>query len=129
MKDKKIFELEYILKTSPKVLDNVLFTPSGLADWFCDDVNVKDDIYSFEWDGYIEQARLLSLKKGQAIKWQWIEDEEEGIDTYFGFRYHIDPLTNAVILTISGSSTEEDMKEAKALWEQHVSDLRRLIGA
>ena len=129
MKDKKIFELEYVLKTSPKVLDNVLFTQSGLADWFCDDVNIKDDIYSFEWDGYIEQARLLSLKKGQAIKWQWIEDEEEGIDTYFGFRYHVDPLTNAVILTVSGAATDEDSKEAKALWEQHVSDLRRLIGA
>lgn len=129
MKDKKIFELEYVLKTSPKVLDNVLLTPDGLADWFCDDVNVKDDVYSFEWDGYTEEARLLSLKKGHHIRWQWIEDEEEGLDTYFEFKYHIDPLTNAVILTVSGAATDEDTKEAKALWEQHVSDLRRLIGA
>lgn len=129
MKEKKIFELEYILKTSPKVLNNVLFTPTGLADWFCDDIQVEDDIYSFEWDGYAEEARLLGVKNGSYIKWQWIEDEEDGLKTYFGFKYHIDPVTNAVILTVSGSSTEDDMEETKALWEQHVNDLRRLIGA
>lgn len=129
MNVKSIFELEYIVKTSPKVLDTVLFTPSGLAEWFCDDVNVKEDIYSFEWDGYIEKARLLGIKQGQFIKWQWLEDEEEGIETYFGFRYHIDPVTNAVVLTVTGFATADEMDESKALWEQHISDLKRLIGA
>jgi hypothetical protein len=129
VKDKKIFELDYVLKTSPKVLDNALFTVSGLADWFCDDVNVKDGIYSFEWDGYIEKARLLSSKNGHFIKWQWLEDEEEGHDVCFGFKYHIDPLTNAVIMTVYGSAFDDEMDEAKALWEQHVQDLKRVIGA
>lgn len=129
MKVKNIFELEFVLKTSPKVLNNMLFTPNGLAEWFCDDVNVKEDIYYFNWDGYIEEARLLSSKQGQYIKWQWIEDEEEGLDTQFGFKYHIDPITNAVILTVIGSSTEEELVESKALWESHINDLRKLIGA
>lgn len=129
MKAKSIFELEYIVKTSPKVLNNVLFTPGGLSEWFCDDVNVKDDIYSFEWDGYAEEARLLGIKQGQFIKWQWLEDEEEELETYFGFRYHIDPVTNAVILTVTAFATNEEMDEAKALWEQHITDLKRLIGA
>ncbi|MCO5261033.1 MAG: START-like domain-containing protein [Crocinitomicaceae bacterium] len=123
------FELEFILQTSPKVLNNALFTPSGLADWFCDDVNVKEDIYSFDWDGYIEEARLLSNKPGHHIRWQWIEDEEEGYDTHFGFKFQTDPLTNAVILTVSGSADEGEENEAKALWEQHINDLKRLIGA
>lgn len=129
MNVKTIFELEYILKTSPKVLNNVLFTPSGLADWFCDDVNVKEDVYTFEWDGYTEEARLLGFKQGQFIKWQWLEDEEEGLDTHFGFRYHIDAITNAVILTVTAFATEDELEEAKALWEQHINDLKRLIGA
>ncbi len=129
MKDKKNFELEYILKTSPKVLDTVLFTPAGLADWFCDDVNVKDEIYAFDWDGYVEEARLISVKRGNSIAWRWIEDEEEGLETFFGFKYHIDPITNAVVLTVSGSSTDEEYEETKALWDQHVIDLKRLIGA
>lgn len=129
MNVKEIFELEYVLKTSPKVLNNVLFTPDGLSDWFCDDVNVKEDIYSFEWDGYTEEARLLGLKQGQFIKWQWLEDEEEGLDTYFELRYQIDPITNAVILTVTSFASKDEIEESKALWEQHINDLKRLIGA
>jgi hypothetical protein len=129
MNVKSIFELEYVLKTSPKVLNTVLFTPAGLADWFCDDVNIKDDIYSFEWDGYTEEARLLNLKSGQYAKWQWLEDEEEGLETYFEFKYHIDPITNAVILTVTSFASEDELEESKALWEQHINDLKRLIGA
>lgn len=129
MNVKSIFELEYILKTSPKVLNNVLFTPDGLADWFCDDINVKEDIYSFEWDGYTEEARLLGMKSGQFIKWQWLEDEEEDLDTYFELKYKIDPITNAVIFTVTSFASEDEMEESKALWEQHINDLKRLIGA
>jgi len=129
METKTVFEVEYIIKTPTKVLDNVLFTLDGIAEWFCDNVNVRDDIYTFEWDGYTEQARLLELKHGQLIKWRWLEDEEEGLETEFGFRYHMDPITNFVVLTVTGSSTTEELKETKALWEQHINDLRRLIGA
>ena len=126
---KKNFELEFILRTSPKVLNNLLFTPNGLADWFCDDVDVKEDIYTFHWEGYVEEARLLSSKPGQYIKWIWMEDEDEGHDTHFGFKYHIDPITKAVILTVNASAEENEEEEATALWQQQIGDLKRLIGA
>ena len=38
MTKKEQFELEYVLKTSPKVLDKLLSTPDGLSEWFADDV-------------------------------------------------------------------------------------------
>ena len=60
MKEK--FEMEYLLKTSIRVLDNMIGSPSGLSEWFADNVTVRDDIYSFEWDGSIEEARLLQRK-------------------------------------------------------------------
>lgn len=129
MTDKKLFELEFLLKTTPKILDKMLFTANGLAEWFSDDVHVNEDIYEFEWDGYIEEARLLSSKNGQYIKWQWIEDEEEELDTFFGFKYHVDPLTKSVILTVTGSSTDDELEESKALWEKQINNLKRLIGA
>lgn len=129
MNDKEIFELEYILKTSPKVLNNALFTPDGLADWFCNDVNVKDDIYSFEWDGFIENARLLEFKQGNFIKWKWLEDEENELETYFELKCQIDPITNAVILIVTSFASQDELAESKALWEQHINDLKRYIGA
>ena len=57
MKEK--YELEFLLKTSPRVLEKLINTPDGLSEWFADDVNINDDIYSFEWDGNEEEARLL----------------------------------------------------------------------
>ena len=76
MADKEKFEMEFLLRTSTKVLDNMISTPSGLSEWFADDVNIKDDVYSFIWDGSEEEARLLSKKTGSKVKWQWIEDED-----------------------------------------------------
>ena len=45
--DKVKLELEYIINTSPTILFNCLSTPSGLSEWFADDVNIKNDRYTF----------------------------------------------------------------------------------
>ena len=103
MKEK--YKLEFLLKTNPRVLDKLLSTPDGLADWFADDVRVSDDIYTFEWDGNSEPARLLQLKMNSKIRFQWIEDEEEGLDTYFELAYIVDPMTSSVILHITDFAT------------------------
>ena len=110
MANKEKFELEYVLKTSPKVLDKLISTPDGLSEWFADDVMVKDDIYTFEWDQSEEQARLISKKQGENIKWQWIYDEEDDLETFFEMRYTIDPMTKAVIFTVVdyAESTEKE---------------------
>lgn len=125
MSTKKKFELEYLLNTSPKVLENMLFTPSGLSEWFADDVNIKDDVYTFIWDDEEEQARLVTKKLGEKIKWQRLEDEE----SYFQLHYEIDPMTKAVILRVTDCTDEEDIEESMALWEYQINELRRIIGA
>ena len=123
------YKLEFLLKTNPRVLDKLLSTPDGLADWFADDVRVSDDIYTFEWDGNSEPARLLQLKMNAKISFQWIEDEEEGLDTYFELAYIVDPMTSSVILHITDFATPADLESSSALWHQAVSDLKRIIGA
>jgi uncharacterized protein YndB with AHSA1/START domain len=125
MKEK--YKLEFLLKTNPRVLDKLLSTPDGLADWFADDVRVSDDIYTFEWDGNSEPARLLQLKMNSKIRFQWIEDE--GLDTYFELAYIVDPMTSSVILHITDFATPADLESSSALWHQAVSDLKRIIGA
>jgi len=126
---KEKFELEYLLKTSPKVLNNMLSTPSGLSEWFADDVNIKDEIYTFIWDGSEEEARLISLRPNAKVRWQWMEDEEEGLETYFEFRFDIDPMTKVVILIVTDFAEPDEMEETKALWEQQINELKRVLGA
>lgn len=128
--DTKI-ELEYVLKTSPKVLENLIGTPSGLAEWFSDDVNVKDDIYTFVWGKSEEQARLLFNKKNQ-IRWRWLhyEESEETMHCFFELSYEIDSLTKDIIFKViavsDAETTEEDLH---LLWDNGINDLRRVLGA
>ena len=129
MGEKRKIELEYLLKTSLKVFENMLFTPSGLAEWFAEDVNVKDDIYNFHWDGSDEKAKLLGKKQGHFIKWQWLKDEEEGLDTYFQMECSVDSMTKALVLNITDFADEEDYDEIKMLWESAVHELKRVLGA
>ena len=129
MTKKEQFELEYVLKTSPKVLDKLLITPDGLSEWFADDVIVKGEIYTFHWDGSEEQAKLLTKKSGEGIRWQWIADEEDDLDTYFEMRYTIDPMTKAVILSITDFAESNEKDQVVRLWESQITDLRRVIGA
>lgn len=129
MTSKEQFDLEYVLKTSPKVLDKLLSTPDGLSEWFADDVIIKDDVYVFMWDGSEEHARLISKKPGESIKWQWLSDEDEDLDTYFEMCYTIDPITKAVILKVSDFAEKDERDEMTRLWETQIGELRRVIGA
>jgi len=123
------YELEFLLRTSSRALDNMLFTPAGLSEWFADDVSIKDDILTFEWEGSEEEARILSKKISDKIKWQWIEDEEDDIDSFCELKYQVDPMTKAVILNITDFAEESDIEESKRLWEQQIGELKRVLGA
>jgi hypothetical protein len=129
MTKKEKFELEYVLRTSPKVLDKFLTTPDGLSEWFADDVIVRDDIYTFLWDGSEEQAKLITKKAGESIKWQWLNDEDDELDTYFEMKYMIDPMTKAVILTITDFAEPSEKEEVRRLWESQIADMRRVMGS
>jgi len=127
MKEK--YELEFLFKTLPRVLENMIATPSGLCEWFADDVNVDDDIYSFEWDGNIEKARMINHKLHTKIRFRWLSDEEEGLDTYFEISYLVDPMTSSVAVIITDFAYPEDKESAILLWGQQVHTLKRLLGA
>ena len=127
MKEK--YELEFLLKTSPRVLEKLINTPDGLSEWFADDVNIKDDIYSFEWDGNEEEARLLQNKPNAKIRWRWLSDEEDGLDVYFEIAYIVDPMTASVSLQITDFAYPSDKESAIMLWNQQVNDLKRVIGS
>lgn len=127
MKEK--FELEYLLKTSIRVLDNMIGSPSGLSEWFADNVTVRDDIYSFEWDGSIEEARLIQRKMNSKMKFKWLDDEENGDDYYFEINFEVDSMTSTVSLKVVDFAEPGEIESAKMLWEQQINDLKRIIGA
>ena len=127
MKEK--FELEFLFKTSPRVLENMISTASGLAEWFADDVNNEDDLYSFEWDGSIEQAILLFNKNNSKVRFKWVNDDDDDLETYFEISSTLDPMTASVSLQIIDFAYPEEKESAIRLWNQQVGDLKRILGA
>jgi uncharacterized protein YndB with AHSA1/START domain len=74
MSDRVKFELELPVKASPGMLFPYLSTPSGLAEWFSDDVNSRGDKFTFIWDGEERDAYRIAKKKDQFIRFRWDED-------------------------------------------------------
>ena len=128
MSEKIMFTTEIPIKTSIGILYDMMTTPSGLSDWFCDDVNIDGDVYSFFWEGETESAELLRKSKNEFVRFKWVEDEED--DTYFELRIKIDAITKDAALVITDfADTEEEVEENTLLWESQISDLKRVIGA
>ena len=126
---KEKFELEFPLRASPKMLFPFLSTPSGMSEWFCDDVNSRSELFTFFWDGSEEQARLLKNQQDRLVRFRWISDEEDGLDTYFEFRIELDALTNDTSIIVTDFADSDDIEEAKLLWDSQIHELQHLIGA
>ncbi len=129
MSEKVKYEMEFEVNSSTSVLFNMISTPSGLSEWFADDVNIKDDLFTFIWDGSVQQAKLVGRKKGESVKFQWIDDHENGLKTYFEFTIKVDDLTNDVALLITDFAESADIDDAKRLWENQIQDLKTTIGS
>ena len=124
--DKVRIDLEYIIKTSPTILFNCLSTPSGLSEWFADDVNIKNDRYTFFWDGSEETAILKNVRKSESVKFQWEDDEDE--DYYFEMTIRIDDLTKDVALLVTDFAEEGEEDEIQLMWDNNVDNLKKAIG-
>lgn len=127
MSDKIKFELEFPIHASSKMLYQYFATPSGLSEWFADNVNSRGETFTFIWDGAEETAKMLTKKRGSKIRFKW--EETEGDDSYFEFRIQVDALTNDVSLMITDFAEEDEVEESKMFWENQISELKHTIGA
>ncbi|MFB2119322.1 START-like domain-containing protein [Parapedobacter sp. 2B3] len=125
MAEKIKFHLEYEIKSSPKILFSFLHEPNALAQWFADDVNFKDGIYEFDWDGELHVAKLISLRENKLVKYKWIDDEPY----HFEMEIIQDELTNDVALAITDFSWEETLDDRKLIWDNQIEYLQSVIGA
>ena len=128
MGKKKEFVIEYDFQSSPQLLFQYLSTPSGLSEWFSDDVNYRGEKYTFFWGETEEYARVLSKKINEKIRYQWITEEDDEEDYFFEFKIEMDEITKDVSLIITDFSDEDELEEAKLLWDSLVSDLKQVLG-
>lgn len=128
--DEKIkYELEFPIMSSPQLLYQYISTPSGLQEWFADNVNSRGEFFTFVWNDTEEKARLSSKKSGEKVKFRWVDDENKDGDYYFELRILVDEITKDVSLMVVDFAEEDDVAESKQLWENQVSDLKHVLGS
>lgn len=128
--DQKVrYEIEFPINSSPQLLYQYISTPSGLAEWFADDVNSRGEFFTFIWDDTQEKARLASKKSGEKVKFRWVDDKNKDTDYFFELHILEDELTKDVSLLVIDFAEKNEIPEASQLWENQISDLKHLIGS
>ncbi len=127
MEDKVKYEMEFPIQASPALLYQYISTPSGLSEWYADNVNSRGELFTFIWDGSEEKAKLVSKKNGERIKFRWLIDEESPY--YFEIRIQVDEITKDVSIMITDFAEEDEVNEGKMLWENMISDLKSILGS
>ena len=128
MSDLTKYTLEFPINSSVNILYKRLSTPSGLAEWFADDVVIKDKVFTFFWDGSEQDAKLLKLKTNQFIRFKLEENDTK--EDYFEFFIQIDEMTSDVSLIITDFAEDaQEQEEQSQLWEKQISQLKRAIGS
>ncbi len=126
--DKVQYELEIPIHASPNMLYQYISSPSNLQEWFADKVNSRGKIFTFEWEGTEEQAKLIAKKADERIRFKWLESEDD--ESYFEIRIQVDALTKDVSLIVTDFAEDEDeVEESKQLWENQIDELKHTIGA
>ncbi len=121
------YSIEYPLKSSIKVLYNNLSTASGLGEWFADNVALKGRNFVFTWDDFPQEAEVVSKKSNSHIRFSWIDEEDY---PYFEFKIEVDAITNDVSLFVTDfADSEDDIEDAKMLWNKQIDRLKASIGS
>lgn len=129
MEVKVKYELEFPINSSPQLLYQYISTPSGLSEWFADNVNSRGEYFTFIWNDSEEKARVASKKTGEKIKFRWIDLNNVDTDYFFELRILEDEITKDVSLMVIDYAPEDELDEAAQLWENQISDLKHVIGS
>ena len=127
MNTKVKYELEFPIQSSPQLLYNYISTPSGLSEWFADNVNSRGELFTFIWDDSEEQAKLITKKSSERIKFKWLDSEDDG--SFFELRIQVDSITKDVSIIVTDFSDDDEVEESKMLWENQIASLKQVLGS
>ncbi len=118
-------EMEYLFRASPAILYQFLTTPACLVRWFCDSVDITEDMYTFTWDDSSEDAELVDDIEEERLRFKW---EEADDDEFLEFKMYKSDVTNETILEITDYCDDGDEEFQKDFWDSQVERLRKECG-
>lgn len=120
--------MEFYLNSTPTALYDLISSPSGFSEWYCQDVDVRDDQYTFIWsEQEREETTLIGRKLGEVIRFRRNDDEDP--EAFYEMRIRVDAMTNEVCLVVTDHAWPHEVAETKQLWESQIHELKRVLGA
>ena len=126
MSKKQLYTLEYPVRCSASILYEFLSTPAGLQEWFADKVDERDNVFSFSWNGSVEQAEVLEHEPDKFIRYHWLHLPKT---EYFEFKIEKAEITNQTILVIKDFAEKGDIKDQSQLWQYQIKELFHRLGS
>jgi uncharacterized protein YndB with AHSA1/START domain len=122
---KKQFELEFIIRSTPHILYEFVSTPSGLSQWFADDVDAVQNKFKFIWSNVAQIAELLDKTENERVRFRWQGSPK---DEFFQFKIQVSEVSNDTVLIITDFANPADVKDQSRLWDSQVKTLIEHIG-
>jgi uncharacterized protein YndB with AHSA1/START domain len=122
---KQLYTLEYPVRCSPGILFEFLSTPAGLQEWFAEQVDERENVFYFGWNGTYETAEVLESQEEKFIRFHWVDRPKE---EFFEFSIEKSEITNQTILVIKDFAEKKEIKDQSMLWDYQVKDLFHRLG-
>jgi len=120
------YEMEFIFRASPTILYQFITTPSCLVRWFCDEVDINDDVYSFSWDGAEEEAEMIDDIEDERVRFKWTDADDP--DEFLEFRMYKSDVTNETVLEITDFCDDDEVDAQRDLWDSQIKEMRKECG-
>nr|HMU05079.1 START-like domain-containing protein [Saprospiraceae bacterium] len=119
-------DLEFIFRASPAIIYTFITTSECLVRWYCDEVDITNETFTFYWSGSSEVAYLIDDIEEERVrmKWEDADDPEE----YLEFRMYKSDITNETILEITDYCDADEVQEISDLWATQMVELKKECG-
>ena len=121
-----MYKLEYLFRASPTIVYQFLTTPACLVRWFCDEIDISGNTYTFFWDGDEQTARLIEDWEDELLRFEW--EDAPHPNEYLEFRMSKSPITEETVLTIADYCDSNELKGAQQLWDTQIARMRQETG-
>ena len=122
---RKQIKLEYIFRASPAIIYTFVTTPECLVRWYCDDVDITGEVYTFIWSNHGEIAYMIDDIEEERVRYKWKNASE---NEYLEFRIFKADITNETIMEIIDFCDEDEVQETTDLWNTLMVDLKKERG-
>lgn len=125
--EKTKFQIEFDLKSiPPALLWTYISSPSGLKEWFADEVTLHGKRFTFRWDDGAEQTAAIVVQRTESslrLRWQG-----DSLRHYFEFKILSGEMTDSTSLLVTDFALPSEIADARDLWISQLENLRITLG-